>query len=69
MDERRPIAEALLDSLLAQGVEYRLLAERYPSGTAELEVAVPRGALRRMPRALARFAQELDLRLVELART
>ena len=68
MDERRPVVEALLERLLAQGMEFRALAERYPAGAAEVELALPRGALRRVPRAMARFAQELDLRLVYLGR-
>ncbi|MEA3194469.1 MAG: hypothetical protein QOD26_2802, partial [Betaproteobacteria bacterium] len=68
MDERRLVVEALLERLLAQGIEFRALAERYPAGAAEVEVTVPRGALRRLPRAMARFAQELDLRLVHLGR-
>src|SRR5688572_4750105 len=68
MDERRLVVETLLERLLAQGFEYRTLAERYAPAAAEVEVAVPRGALGRVPRAIARFAQELDLRLVQLER-
>jgi hypothetical protein len=68
MDERRLVVEALLERLLAQGFEFRTLAERYAPAAAEVEVAVPRGALGRVPRAIARFAQELDLRLVVLER-
>lgn len=68
MDQRRLVVEALLERLLALGIEFRALAERYPAGAAEVELVVPRGALRRLPRAMARFAQELDLRLVQLGR-
>src|SRR5205823_9381150 len=69
MDQRRSIAGALFEHLLAWGLEFRTLGERYPAGAAELEVAVPRAALGRVPRIVARFAQELDLRLVQLEQT
>lgn len=68
MDERRLMIEALLERLLAQGIEFRTLGERYAAAAAEVEVVVPRGALGRVPRVMARFAQELDLRLVQLER-
>jgi hypothetical protein len=68
MDQRRTIAEALTEHLFAHGLEFRAVAQRYPVGAAELELAVPRASLGRVPRAMARFAQELDLRLVHLGR-
>jgi hypothetical protein len=68
MDDRRLMVEALFERLLAQGIEFRPLAERHGASAAEVEVVVPRGSLHRLPRAMARFAQELDLRLVQLAR-
>jgi serine O-acetyltransferase len=63
--EDRYIAQALLERLRADGLVFRVLGDKRGP---ELEVAVPRGALAGMPRALARFAQELDLRMVQLAR-
>ncbi len=61
MDERGYVAEALLDRLRADGVAFRLLTEA-------VELAVPRNALASMPRRVARFAQDFDLALVQLAR-
>jgi len=68
MDQRRTIADALTEHLFANGLEFRVVAQRYPAGAAEVELAVPRASLGRVPRAMARFAQELDLRLVHLGR-
>jgi serine O-acetyltransferase len=71
MEERGYVAEALLERLRGEGAEFRLigetdtLAERAPE---ELELIVRASALAGLPRLLARFAQEFDLRLVELYR-
>lgn len=71
MEERGYVAEALLERLRAEGIAFRLigdpdsLPERAPE---ELELAVPAGQLGRLPQLMARFAQDLDLRLVELYR-
>lgn len=61
MDERGYVAEALFDRLRDDGVPFHLLSEG-------VELAVPRAALAGMPRRIARFAQEFDLALVQLAR-
>ncbi|HEX6268055.1 MAG TPA: serine acetyltransferase [Burkholderiales bacterium] len=61
MDERDYVAQALLDRLRDDGVAFRVLND-------EVELAVPRAALAGMPRRIARFAQDLDLSLVRLAR-
>ena len=71
MEERGYVAEALLERLRADRVAVRLLAdpaffpERAPE---ECEIAVPAAALPLVPKVVARFAQEFDLRLVELYR-
>src|SRR5438067_1342627 len=71
MEERGYVAEALLERLRAEAIAFRLigdpdsLPERAPE---ELELAVPSGQLARLPQLMARFAQDLDLRLVELYR-
>jgi len=71
MEERGYVAEALLERLRAAGIGHRLigdaadLPERAPE---ELELAVSKGSLGDLPRLIARFAQDLDLRLVELYR-
>ena len=62
MDERGYVAEALLDRLRDDGVEVRVLCET-PSA-----LAVTREALPGMPRRMARFCQDFDLHLVQLAR-
>ena len=61
MDERGYVAEALFNRLRDDGVQFAPLSEH-------MELAVPRAALAGMPRRIARFAQELDLALVQLAR-
>lgn len=61
MDERGYVAQALFDRLRDDGVAFCLLSD-------EVELAVPRAALAGMPRRVARFAQEFDLILVQLAR-
>jgi serine O-acetyltransferase len=63
MDERDYVAQALLDRLRDEGVEHRRLP-----GDA-LELAVSRDAIAAMPRRVARFCQDYDLKLVQLART
>lgn len=60
MDERGYVAEALLERLRDDGVEFRHIA-------GEATLAASREALPGMARRVARFAQELDLRLVRLA--
>jgi len=71
MEERGYVAEALLERLRAEGIAYRLIGdpesipERSPE---ELEFAVPPAQLGGLPRLLSRFAQDFDLRLVELYR-
>ncbi len=61
MDEHGYVAQALFDRLRDDGVAFRVLNE-------DVEIAVPRGLLAGMPRRIARFAQEFDLALVQLAR-
>src|SRR5260221_14101341 len=71
MEERGYVAEALLERLRADGVAFRLIGDSsgFPeTAPEELDIAVPRAALGAMPRLAARFAQDFDLRLVELAR-
>jgi serine O-acetyltransferase len=66
MDERGYVAEALLDRLRDDGVQFRALG---PEAVAdELALAVAHDALPGMPRRMARFAQDFDLRLVQVAR-
>ena len=60
MDERGYIAQAFLDRLQDDGVEFRVLDE-------SLALAVPREAFPSMPRRIARFCQDFDLHLVQLA--
>src|SRR2546425_407358 len=61
MDERGYVSQALLDRLRDDGVEFRVLGE-------DVTLAVTREALPGMPRRVARFAQDFDLQLVQLAR-
>ncbi|HTM62675.1 MAG TPA: serine acetyltransferase [Burkholderiales bacterium] len=71
MEERGYVAEALIERLRADGIAYRLIGdpesipERAPE---ELEIAIPLAQLGELPRLMARFAQDFDLRLVELYR-
>src|SRR6185437_14642421 len=71
MEDRGYVAEALLERLRSEAVDFRLLddmaslPERAPE---ELPLTVPAYALPAIPRHLARFAQDFDLRLVELYR-
>lgn len=70
MDERGYVAQALFDRLSGEGVEFRVLGDSagYPErAPAEVQIAVPPHALGAMPRLVARFCQELDLQLVQLA--
>jgi serine O-acetyltransferase len=64
MDDRGYLAEALFERLRADAVEHRVLED----SAGEVELVVARGELESMPRRLARFSQELDLRLVQLLR-
>jgi serine acetyltransferase len=66
MDERGYVAEALLDRLRDDGVQFRALAPDAVS--AEVPLALEQDALPGMPRRIARFAQDFDLRLVQLSR-
>jgi serine O-acetyltransferase len=62
MDDRGYLAEALFERLRADAVDHRVLDET--AGRAEIVVAPD--ALAGIPRRVARFSQELDLRLVQL---
>ena len=66
VEERGYVAEALLERLRDDGVQLRVLGPQ--SAASELALAVPAAALAGMTRRIARFGQELDLRLVQLAR-
>ena len=70
MDERGYVAQALFDRLSDEGVAFRILGDRdsYPErAPSEVQLAVAGAALPGMPRTVARFCQELDLQLVQLA--
>jgi serine O-acetyltransferase len=70
MEDRGYVAQALFDRLSGDEVQFRLLGDRrsYPEGAPpELQLAVPREVFARIPRAVARFCQDLDLQLVQLA--
>jgi serine O-acetyltransferase len=70
MDDRGYVAQALFDRLSGDGMRFRVLGDShgYPErAPPEVELAVARAALAEMPRALARYCQELDLQLVQLA--
>lgn len=71
MDDRGYIAQALFDRLGAENLAFRVLGDigRYPeSAPAEVRIAVARAAFGAVPRVAARFSQEYDLQLVQLAR-
>jgi serine O-acetyltransferase len=71
MDDRGYVAQALFDRLGAEDVAFRVLGDirRYPeSAPAEVRLAVSRAAFGAVPRLAARFSQEYDLQLVQLAR-
>jgi serine O-acetyltransferase len=74
MDDRDYVAQALLDGLRSHGIAFTLLGPEAPgdaqsAGTAgALEIALASRSLERVPRFLARFSQDFDLRLVELER-
>lgn len=71
MTERGYVAEALLERLSADGVAYRVIGaprEGADAALEELELAVASSSLGVIPRLVARFAQDFDLRLVELYR-
>jgi acetyltransferase-like isoleucine patch superfamily enzyme len=71
MEERGYVVEALLERLRADGIAFRLIGDSsgFPeSAPAEIDLAVPAAALSQIPRAAADFAQEFDLRLVQLER-
>ncbi|HVL34728.1 MAG TPA: hypothetical protein VM489_03560, partial [Burkholderiales bacterium] len=62
MDERAYVVEALLERLRSDGVAHRLLGEE------DVTLAVAPDAFGGMPRHVARFCQDFDLKLVQLAR-
>ena len=62
MEERGYVAEALLDRLRVDGIAFREIDDQ------ELSLAVPRASLERVPRVVALFAQDIDLRFVDLER-
>lgn len=64
MDDRDYVAQALLDGLRGHGFAFSTLGPEDTPG--ELELALARRSLERVPRFLARFSQDFDLRLVEL---
>ncbi len=66
MDERGYVAEALLERLREDGVHFRALSPE--ASVQALDLAVPLDALPGMPRRIARFAHDFDLRLVQLSR-
>ncbi len=66
MDDRDYVAQALLDSLRSHAIGFAVLGPDAVPGA--LEVALERRAIERVPRFLARFSQDFDLRLVELGR-
>ena len=71
VEERGFIAQALFDRLDEAGIPFTILGDTagYPERCPEeVTVAVPAGDLAGMPRSVARFAQDLDLRLVHLER-
>ena len=70
MDDRGYVAQALFDRLSADGVRFRVLgdSDAYPErAPAQVELVLEQAALAGVPRALARYCQELDLQLVHLA--
>ena len=70
MDDRGYVAQALFDRLSGDGVAFRVLGDRdgYPErAPPEVQLAVEGEALPAMPRTVARFCQELDVQLVQLA--
>jgi len=70
MDDRGYVAQALFDRLSGDGVRFSLLGDSndYPErAPAEVQLAVPLATLAGVPRAMARYCQELDLQLVQLA--
>jgi len=66
MDERGYVAEALLDRLRDEGVQFCSLGPE--AASTEVALALAQDALPGMPRRMARFAQDFDLRLVQLSR-
>jgi hypothetical protein len=71
MDDRGYVAQAFFDRLAAEGIAMQVLGDagRYPeSAPAEVQLAVAPGTFGALPRLAARFCQEYDLQLVQLAR-
>lgn len=71
MDDRGYIAQALFDRLGTERLAFHIVgdARRYPeSAPPEVRLAVSREAFAAVPRLAARFCQEYDLQLVQLAR-
>jgi serine O-acetyltransferase len=70
MDDRGYVAQALFDRLSGDAVRFRVLGDShdYPErAPAQVDLVVERAVLAGMPRVLARYAQDLDLQLVDLA--
>jgi serine O-acetyltransferase len=71
MEERGYVAEALLERLRAEGIGARLIGDAAglpEQAPEEIELAVAHAELGKLPALVARFAQDFDLRLVELYR-
>jgi serine O-acetyltransferase len=69
VDDRGYLAQALFDRLGDEGIAHRVLGDpdAYPERPpAQVQLAVRHHALGALPRAVARFCQEVDLQLVEL---
>lgn len=62
MEERGYVEEALLERLRIEGIDFRIIED------PELSLAIPRASLERLPRVVALFAQDIDLRFVDLER-
>ncbi|MGQ0651320.1 MAG: hypothetical protein ACT4P4_03475 [Betaproteobacteria bacterium] len=70
-EERGFIAQMFFDRLHDAGATFAIVGDTagYPERCpAEVTLALPAGGLGAMPRTVARFAQDLDLRLVHLER-
>src|SRR3954469_15662591 len=67
MDERLHLAEALFERLHADAVPHCVLGDG-AGAAGEVDIAVPAASLVVVPRVLAKFCREFDLRLVQLRR-
>lgn len=69
MEERGYVVEALLERLRADGIAFRLIGDSsgFPeTAPAEIDLALPQRSLAEVPGLVADFAQNFDLRLVDL---